>query len=81
MPISNQNFGEEDSVTRCAPTYQFSNSKSKIRTPYDSCFWATFGKWVHASSWSLPYLQIFSGDREMSENLDPMIKIKLIVFN
>ena len=31
-------------------------------------FLTTFGRWVHEPSWSLPYLRIFSGDREKLEN-------------
>ena len=33
--------------------------KSEIRQAYDYLFLMTFGQWVHASSWSLPYLQFF----------------------
>ena len=67
-----KNLGEKDSVNSCAPTIlllQIGDLDSLwflVLTP--------FGQWVHASSCSPAYLQIFFGVREKSENWDPTQK-------
>ena len=69
------NFGENDSVAHCEPLWTTNSPppNQKSRKPIWPLFLTPFGQWVHASSCSPPYLQIFFGECKKSKNWDPLI--------
>ena len=63
-------FGEKDSVTSWVPT--IIRLQIRDRASLQFLFLMHFGQWVHTSSCSPPYLQIFVGDLKKLKNWDPM---------